>query len=251
MIQYKIYPLHLGTFRAMETSNLLYQTNPGEKNPQPILGWLILGGKEPIVVDTGGSDEAWADQYHHGLERPEELTIQSQLNKHGIEVDEVKTVINTHLHWDHCFQNEAFKNAQFYVQKKELHAAVAPIPTQKNYYETGIPGVTPGWMKEFGRMKIVEGDIHLTDGIDLVHLPGHTPGLQGVLVRTAKGPYLIPSDTIGVYENWTGNDQMDHIPQGIHWYLEEYFETFKKMEKLGCKVLPCHDFRVLEYECYG
>src|SRR5699024_9937776 len=127
---------------------------------------------------------------------------------------------------------------------------VAPIPTQRHYYEAGISGVTPGWMKEFGRMKAVDGDTHLMDGIDLIHLPGHTPGLQGVLVRTAKGPYLITSDTIGVYENWTGNDRMNHIPQGIHWNLEEYFKTFTKIEKMNCEILPCHDFRVLEYQVY-
>lgn len=250
-MNYKIYPLHLGTFKAMETSNLLYQVNPGVKVRQPILGWLILGGDEPIVVDTGGSDEQWAKKHHHGLERPEELTIQAQLRKHGVDPDDVKVVINTHLHWDHCFQNNAFNKATFFVQKKELQAAVAPLPTQRGYYEAGRAGVIPGWMKTFDRSRVLDGDTKLVNGIDLLHLPGHTPGLQGVLVQTAKGPYLIASDTIGVYENWTGNDVMDHIPQGIHWSLEDYFETFKKMESTNATVLPSHDFRVLECAYYG
>jgi N-acyl homoserine lactone hydrolase len=250
-MQYKIYPLHLGTFKGMEMSNLLYQIKPGVKVPQPILGWLILGGEEPIVVDTGGSDEEWASVYHHGLERPEELSMEVQLSKHGVHPDDVKVVINTHLHWDHCFQNDVFHNAAFFVQKKELQAAVAPLPTQRGYYEAGIRGVTPAWMRTFDRMRVIDGDSHVAAGIELLHLPGHTPGMQGVLVQTAKGPYLIASDTIGVYENWTGNEGMEHIPQGIHWSLEDYFATFKKMEKTNAVVLPSHDFRVLESASYG
>jgi N-acyl homoserine lactone hydrolase len=248
---YTIHPLHLGTFTSMEMSNLLYQTNPGQKVRQPILGWLLKSNTEAIVVDTGGSDEVWAETYHHGLERPEELTIQNQLKKYGVDVRDVEIVINTHLHWDHCFQNDAFHNAKILVQRKELQSAVAPIPTQRGYYETGIPGVQPSWMKTFDRMEVVDGDIQLGPGLQLVHLPGHTPGLQGVLVETQEGPYLIASDTIGVYENWTGTAVLKHVPQGIHWNLESYFETFAKMERLGAQVLPCHDMRVLERDCYG
>lgn len=248
---YTIYPLHLGTFTAMEMSNLMYQTKPGQKVRQPILGWLLKNHEEAIVVDTGGSDEDWAENYHHGLERPQELTIESQLKNYDVDVDDIEMVINTHLHWDHCFQNDAFKKARFWVQKKELHAAVAPIPTQKGYYETGIPGVQPSWMKTFGRMVVIDGELQLRPGLQLVPLPGHTPGLQGVLVETNEGSYLIASDTIGVYENWSGNEALEHVPEGIHWDLESYFETFTKMERFNARVLPCHDMRVLEQDCYG
>jgi N-acyl homoserine lactone hydrolase len=247
---YKIYPLDLGTFTAMETSNLLYQIDPGKKVIQPILGWLLLGGDKPIVVDTGGSDEEWANKYHHGLLRSNEQRIENQLKKHGVNIDDVELVINTHLHWDHCFQNDKFKHAKFLVQKKELQSALTPLPTQANYYETNL-GELPSWMRTFHKMEVVDGDYDLDNGLQLVHLPGHTPGLQGVIVPTAKGSFLIASDTIGVYENWLGNEKMKHIPQGIHWDLESYFETFKKMEKLKCEVLPCHDMRVLEHEFYG
>jgi N-acyl homoserine lactone hydrolase len=246
----KIIPLHLGTFHGMETSNLLYQVNPGVKVRQPILGWLILGGEFPIVIDTGGSDEEWAKKHHHGLDRPPELTMEAQLAKHGLAPDDVPLVINTHLHWDHCFQNHVFPNARFLVQRLELHGAVAPLPTQNTGYEVGIPGVIPAWMKTFDRTDVIHGDAKICDGVEVVLLPGHSPGLQGVVVETAYRRYLIASDTVGVYENWTGNDKMKHIPQGIHWDLATYFETFEKMERIGAEVLPSHDMRVLERDVY-
>lgn len=248
---YSIYPLHLGTFTAMETSNLLYQVNPGEKQRRPILAYLILGGAQPILVDTGGSDEAWANKYHHGLQVPAECSLVNQLAAFNLKPTDIPIVVNTHLHWDHCFQNGLFTNATIYVQKKELQAAVTPIPTQYGYYETNIPGVQPGWMSTFGQMRVIDGEYDLTKGIRLIPLPGHTPGLQGVLVETAAGRYLITGDAIGVFENWTGNATLSHIPQGIHWSLEDYFATFAKMEKLDANVLPAHDFRVLEQKSYG
>lgn len=105
-------------------------------------------------------------------------------------------------------------------------------------------------MKTFDRMDVIDGDALICDGVQVVLLPGHTPGLQGVLVETKYQHFLIASDTVGVYENWTGSTAMKHIPQGIHWDLEGYFRTFEKMERLGVEVLPSHDMRVLEHNVY-
>jgi hypothetical protein len=71
-------------------------------------------------------------------------------------------------------------------------------------------------MRTFGQMKVLQGDDQLADGIRLISLPGRRPVLQRVLVQTEVGPYQIASDAIGGYENWTGNEMVDHIPQGIH-----------------------------------
>jgi len=250
-MDYKIFPLNLGTFKKMEISNLMYQTNPGQKiYSPPILGWLILNNKEAIVVDTGGSSKEWSIKYHHELERNSDQLIENQLKKLNVNIDEVNTVINTHLHWDHCFQNESFKNAEFIVQKKEIISAINPIPSQKKYYEIGFKNVQPGWVKVIDRLKIIDGDYQLNEGIKLLHLPGHTPGLQGVLVQTKNGKYLIAGDAVGVYENWDREKKVNHIPQGIHWDLEEYYNSFAKMERYKAEVLPCHDKRVLEREYY-
>jgi glyoxylase-like metal-dependent hydrolase (beta-lactamase superfamily II) len=99
-------------------------------------------------------------------------------------------------------------------------------------------------MRTFCQRKVLQGDSQLAEGVMLILLPGHTLGLQGVLVQSETGSYLIVSDAVGVYENWTGNEAMAHIPQGIHWSLEDYFETFSKMEEINAHVLPAHDFRV-------
>src|SRR5260370_7475090 len=45
------------------------------------------------------------------------------LAEHDLSPADVRIVINTHLHFDHCGQNAVFKHAPFYVQRPELDRA--------------------------------------------------------------------------------------------------------------------------------
>jgi glyoxylase-like metal-dependent hydrolase (beta-lactamase superfamily II) len=111
-------------------------------------------------------------------------------------------------------------------------------------------GLTPGWLKAYDRIAAVEGDANLVPGIDLVTLPGHTPGFQGVLVNTTAGRYLIASDTVGLFENWEGIGIHKHVISGIHYNIADYYQTFEKMEKISDHVLPGHDPLVFAHQTY-
>lgn len=53
----------------------------------------------------------------------------------GWEPDDIDIVINTHLHCDHSGSNREFKNAKFYVQKKEWEAAFNPLVPEAPFYD--------------------------------------------------------------------------------------------------------------------
>jgi N-acyl homoserine lactone hydrolase len=250
MEEYVIIPIKVGEFQAIEKSNLTYQLDYGQKLVAPIIMYLIKGRNQVLLVDTGGSDEEWAKKYHHGIRRPAEMHPVNALNKYGVGVEDIKLVVNTHLHWDHCFNNDLFAKAKIFVQKREMQYAISPLPPHYMYYESHQLGMRPQWFKAYDRMVAVDGDVNLLPGIDLVTLPGHTPGFQGVLVNTAKGRYLIASDCLGLFENWTGNGTDKHIPSGIHYNLAEYYHTLSKIEKICDHILPGHDARVFEHEQY-
>ncbi len=99
-------------------------------------------------------------------------------------------------------------------------------------------------------MVAVEGDTNLVPGIDLITLPGHTPGFQGVLVNTAGGRYLIAGDTLNFFENWEGKGFFEHIAPGIHYNVADCYQTFAKIKKIGAHILPGHDSRVFEHAAY-
>jgi glyoxylase-like metal-dependent hydrolase (beta-lactamase superfamily II) len=167
-----------------------------------------------------------------------------------VNIEDIEFVVNTHLHWDHCFNNAIFTKAQIFVQKREMEYAISPLPAHWVYYESHQIGMRPQWLNSIERMVAVEGDRNLLPGIDLVTIPGHTPGMQGVLVNTINGRYLIASDCLGLFENWTGSGIHKHIPSGIHYNLADYYKTFEKMEQICDHVLPGHEPLVFEHKEY-
>jgi glyoxylase-like metal-dependent hydrolase (beta-lactamase superfamily II) len=250
MSDLKIIPLSTGRFLEAEKSNFTYAVDQGVKIQSPVLMWFIDGAKHKILVDTGVSDLEWAARYHHPLERkPHEDPINA-IEALGLKASDIDIIINTHLHWDHCFNNHLFPNARILVQAEELRYAISPLPCHAHYYESQLIGMTPSWLKALDRIEVVEGEMEIEKGISLLPLPGHTNGFQGVVVDLPSGCCIIAGDTCPLYENWEGNDQAAHIPPGIHVDLRDYYRSVKKIESLGAAVLPGHDMKVLDKEYY-
>jgi glyoxylase-like metal-dependent hydrolase (beta-lactamase superfamily II) len=161
--------------------------------------------------------------------------------------DPVGKLTVPHLHWDHCCNNHLFPQAEFYVQRSELYASIDPVPRFQNTYESFSLGTIPPWAQQSTKWKIVDGDANVIDGAGLIHIPGHSKGLQGVLAQTANGPHVLASDAIPLYDNiktapWT--------PNPIHLDLESYYASFEKIRKLGATIIPSHDADVLKHRSY-
>ncbi|NQU14949.1 MAG: N-acyl homoserine lactonase family protein [Desulfobacteraceae bacterium] len=250
MANFRIRPISTGRFMELEKSNFTYGVDQGLKIQSAVYMWFIEGAEKKILVDAGVSDPAWAAQYHHPLERaPNEDPVKG-VEDLGVKATDIDIVVNTHLHWDHCFNNHLFPNAKILVQAEELRYAIAPLPCHGIYYESQVINMAPQWLKVLDRIETVKGEVELESGIRLVPLPGHTPGFQGVLIDLESGPCLIAGDSVPLFENWEGNAQVAHIPPGIHVNLWDCYDSFKKMETMARTVLPGHDLKVLEREIY-
>ncbi len=72
------------------------------------LGFLILGGPWPIVVDTGyRSNQIMETLGMRGLQFHENM-IENQLARHGVRMGDVRFVMHTHLHIDHAGKDDLF-----------------------------------------------------------------------------------------------------------------------------------------------
>ncbi|MCL8207511.1 MAG: N-acyl homoserine lactonase family protein [Actinomycetia bacterium] len=241
METYRILPVRVGYLAHFEKSTFTYGRNAGEKIEAPCIVWVVTNGRRTVVVDAGPSAPERARAYHPAYTCPPEEELGRALAAHGIDPEQVDTVVVSHLHWDHVGGMPVFPRATFLVQRDELFAACDPIATQRVTYETGIRGLPPVWTSVFDRIQVCRGDFELAPGLRVVRLPGHTPGLQGLLVDTEAGPALIASDAVPLVDNWLGDAGLAHIPNGIHVDLSAYEETFAKMERLARWVLPGHD----------
>lgn len=248
-ISWTITPLCFGEFPEFEKSTLTYLRHAGEKIRAPILGWLLRGGGGTILVDTGPSSPELADGWHTRIRRSAEQAPAAALRAAGVEPQRLALVILTHLHWDHCYNLEVFSSARFLVQADEIRAAVDPVPSQQRSYELGIPGRKPPWMDVFDRLEVIRGDIEVASGVRAMLLPGHTPGLQGVVVETSAGRYLIASDALPLAEN-LGTKDSPPVAPAIHTDVATCFRSLERMRAAADVILPSHDEDVLRHPVY-
>ncbi|MDR0851530.1 MAG: N-acyl homoserine lactonase family protein, partial [Clostridiales Family XIII bacterium] len=86
-------------------------------------------------------------------------------------------------------------------------------------------------------------------GISVLVLPGHSSGLQGIVVDTESGGYVITGDLVPLWENWSS---VPKIPNGSLEDLDTILKSYAKLEeKIGNrKILPGHDPKVFDQEIY-
>ena len=86
----------------------------------PVHGFVI---KHPragaILVDTGMGSSADRIKEWRIVNRG----VAEALAEHDLSPADVKIVVNSHLHFDHCGQNAVFRHAPFYIQRSELERA--------------------------------------------------------------------------------------------------------------------------------
>ena len=107
------------------------------------------------------------------------------LSKQDFDLASIDIVVNTHLHADHCGGNHLFAGRPIYVQRRELDDA----RSDENEYPlrewVDAPGV---------RYVPVDGELELLPGLRLVPAPGHTAGMQVVVIETGGRPIVVGGD---------------------------------------------------------
>jgi len=211
----------------------------------PCIVYLVEGGTDLVLIDTGMADTERADKYHHpGSYQPEGFAIQDQLAKIGIEPADVKTVIFTHMHWDHVYNMEKFVSARFIAHRKEYEFALDPIGVYYKSYEHPSLGI----QRPFDgiEVELVDGEKEIAPGIRVFPSPGHSPGHQSVEIDTAAGTYICCGDSIFIYDN------LEPIPS-LHYSITpparfanvvecwKSIEDLKRRAKRRDLILPTHE----------
>jgi len=115
-------------------------------------GYMVEIGKDVILLDHG----------------PGAFT---RLMQAGKTARDVTHVFLSHLHFDHCGQNNRFARSTIFVQRAEVEAATAEMYTVPEW--AFPPGVD---------LTVIDGDHQVASDVTIVSTPGHTPGHQSVLI---------------------------------------------------------------------
>jgi glyoxylase-like metal-dependent hydrolase (beta-lactamase superfamily II) len=220
----------------------------------PVLGFLVLGGTWPIVIDTGyRSNQIMETLGMRGLQSHETM-IENQLKKHGLRLGDVRYVLHTHLHIDHAGKDDLFPmNTTVVLTRRELEYSVSGL-MHPQYPAVDIKHLidrlhTKGALR-FLDLEIT-GPVELMPGVICEAAGGHTEGSMNVIVKTAEGDATICGDVI-----YDFNDQIVepfHEISDMEPRVTGNHGTTKRQEKAAIKkvlnqsrfALPIHDFPAL------
>ena len=142
-----------------------------------VFSYLIKHPDGAILVDTGpGSGHPLID----GRYVPRVLSIVDVLHDHGFDERDVTAIVNTHLHFDHCGQNDRF-DVPVWVTRAELDT----VATTERYTVAEWAHIDPD------RRRLAEDNEVIADGVTVLHTPGHTPGHLSIVVASDDGADLI------------------------------------------------------------
>jgi glyoxylase-like metal-dependent hydrolase (beta-lactamase superfamily II) len=159
---------------------------------------LIRTGKQIVLVETGMGNKL-AERMVKFYGQPAQLL--TNLAAAGVAPEDVDTVINTHLHFDHCGWNTlrkdgkivpAFPRARYYAPEGEWQYARKPSERDSISY---IPdNYDP--LVHSGQMTLLKGGEEIVPGISVKTFPGHTAHMQAVIVESGGKTCCYISDLI-------------------------------------------------------
>ena len=210
------YPTAYGLFRAAR-SPLPYLAM---SNRMLIVRWRDADGRrrtllwEPSDVELARNVPFYADlaritpRLIEPLLATEHGTVLSQLAAAGIAPEEVDYISFDHLHVQDCRRllgtrgpvpglspagalAAQLPNARMIVQRRELDSLPELHPLQRPWYQ-------PETYRDLrpASLLVIDGDVQLGPGVALLHTPGHSPGMQSLVLHTNTGVWASSENVV-------------------------------------------------------
>ncbi|MBS3940537.1 MAG: MBL fold metallo-hydrolase [Actinobacteria bacterium] len=153
------------------------ETLTGRPRVEPCLGYLVSVDDGLLLLDTGMGAHADVDAHYQPVRRE----LQVALGDHGLVTGDVASVVNCHLHFDHCGGNPLLAGRPTFVQATELSVARSTehytLPELVDF-----DGV---------RYETLDGETEIARDVWVIPTPGHTDGHQSLVVRCTDGTLVL------------------------------------------------------------
>jgi N-acyl homoserine lactone hydrolase len=229
MSAYSIWVMEYANVMQQANSMFIYGAHNQGYRKMPY-GYIVIKGQgRTMMVDVGYNHEAYGKVLaaSYGVEHWQ--PPHTVLAECGVTPAEVSTIFITHCHFDHMGNMDAFPNATFYIQERELSKWVWSMSLERRFRWLML-GIDPADIMRTvdlarqGRLVCVDGDReNVMPGIDLrAAFDTHTWGSMYVTVRndlalTSADSWVFAGDLVYSHENLVGSDPADpqYIPIGF------------------------------------
>ncbi len=210
------------------------ETGTGCSRVEPCLGYLVDHPGGLLLLDTGMGSHPDVDAHYQPRRRP----LRPALAAAGARAEDVRLVVNCHLHFDHCGGNPGLAGRPIFTQRVELETA-----------RTAADYTLPELVDAPGlRYEVLDGEAEVLPGVLVLPTPGHTAGHQSVVVRRRDGTVVIAGqshDTAAGY----GADVLAWRARGDrHGHgLPSFPDWIERLQQLDpARVVFAHDHAVWE-----
>ena len=229
MADYSIWVLEYSYVKNYHLSGIIYGAHNQGYKKLPYCYVLIKGRGVAAMVDVGYNDKDYGAVMANNFGVENWRSAATVLGECGVSPDDIKHIFITHAHFDHMGNSDAFPNATFYIQEKELSKWVWAMSLDRRFRWLML-ATDPGDVMRAvdlarqGRLVCVDGDRqNVLPGIDLyAAFDTHTWGSMFVHVRNDGKPdsadsWVLAGDLVYSFENVRGPDAADpqYIPVGL------------------------------------
>jgi N-acyl homoserine lactone hydrolase len=149
------------------------ETGTGAARAEPCLGYLVDHPDGLLLVDTGMGSHPEVDAHY----RPARIPLARAVGN----LDDIRYVVNCHLHFDHCGGNPQLAGRPVFAQRVELESA----RRETDY-------TLPELIDSPGTTYVeLDGETEILPGVLIVPTPGHTAGHQSIVVREPDGTVVV------------------------------------------------------------
>ncbi|HET6174213.1 MAG TPA: MBL fold metallo-hydrolase [Gaiellales bacterium] len=234
----------------VESSFLVLAHDMGVVTRAKTWAYLLLGGDDPILVDSGASSPEIMARLGMTGYTSDEQRLEAQLGLHGVGLADVRWILHTHTHIDHAGQDERFPGATVVMTRRELEFSASGLMGAQyppEYVKHHIDRLHAPRALRLLDLEL-SGPDEILPGIVCEMTGGHTEGSMNILVETADGVACLCGDIMYDVHNSVVEPYhvaLDGEPQvtGNHALSKRHEKAaIKKALNSGRYILTGHDY---------